>query len=131
MVDMYEANEKIGLSVREAGWLLQKTESQVRRLLRRGELWYAVSERKIDPESVDGLIESEFSRTMMRWLLAGLLVATKPESRYGRPAPLLDALQPLMLASPALVHDERTGRSEIVPRLADHLQSSDAKDDGT
>jgi hypothetical protein len=46
----------MGLSVVEAGWLLQKTETQVRGMLRRGELTYVVEGRKIDPASVRPLV---------------------------------------------------------------------------
>jgi hypothetical protein len=130
MVDMYDAKDKIGLSVHEAGWLLQKTESQVRGMLRRGDLLYAVVERKIDPASVDLLIESPFNRLLFEWLLAGRIAAPKPASRYGPPAPLMEALRLLMLASPALVCDRRTGRTEMVSRLADHVEEPEVTQDG-
>ena len=62
---------RVGLSVVEAGWILQKTEGQVTGMLRREELAYAVAGRKIDAESVDELLESEFDRKLLKWLLLG------------------------------------------------------------
>ena len=108
---MTTSHDRIGLSVLEVGWLLQKTESQVRGMLRRGELLYAVEGRKIDPAGIDELIESEFERKLCQWLLAGLLAAPRPQKRYGLPAPLFDGFQQLMLASPALVLEKTVSRS--------------------
>jgi hypothetical protein len=75
--------DKIGLSTLEAGWLLQKTEGQVHGMLRRRELHCVVEGRLIDPDDVDSFIESEFDRMLMRRLLAGVLVAPRPEKRWG------------------------------------------------
>ena len=129
-VEMESLGEKIGLSVGEVGWLLQKTESRVRGMLKRGELSYAVTGKLIDPVGVDDLIESEFTRKLLQWLLAGLLVAPKPERRHGPPAALLDGLRPLMLASPALVRGAHTGEASFVRRLADRL-AQDTTGEGT
>jgi hypothetical protein len=118
---MNEYTEKIGLSVLETGWLLQKTESQVRGMLRRGELRYVVEGRKVDPESVEGLIESGLARMLMRRLLAGPLVAPCPERRWGEPEDLFAAFDALMLARPALVRDSRTGEVTMVPCLGPAL----------
>jgi hypothetical protein len=121
---MNEHTAKIGLSVLETGWLLQKTESQVRGMLRRGELRYVVDGRKVDPESVEELIESGLARMLMRRLLAGLLVAPPPQRRWGEPADLFAAFDALMVAAPALVRDSRTGEVAMVPSLGPALVDS-------
>jgi hypothetical protein len=115
------SKNKIGLSVLEVGWLLQKTELQVRGMLRRGELLYAIEGRKIDAKSVDAFLKGEFAKMLLRGLLAGLLKAPKPHKRYAPPAPLLDGLRLplLMLARPAIVRDSRTKRARVVGRLAE------------
>jgi hypothetical protein len=84
--------EKLGLSVREVGWVLGKTESQVRRMLRNGRLSYAVEKAKIDPDSVWEQLpddESRELRCLALWALRrGRIGAPAPASRYGPPAPI-------------------------------------------
>jgi len=108
---------KIGLSVVETAWLLQKTEAQVRGMLRRGQLSYAVDGRLVAIDEVEALLPSGFAVASLRWLLSGLISAPRPLKRWGQPAPLFDALDALVLARPALVVNEVTGESEIVPAL--------------
>jgi hypothetical protein len=116
---MYPYSEKIGLSVLETGWLIQKTEAQVRGMLRRGELSYVIEGRKIDPERVAELVEPGLARWMLGALLRGDVTAPRPETRWGQPASVWAGLDALMLASPAMVRDARTGGTRIVPRLND------------
>lgn len=108
---------KIGLSVIETGWLLQKTEAQVRGMLKRAELSYAVDGRLVAVGDVEALLETALASVCFRRLCAGLLVAPRPEKRWGRPASLFAAFDAMMLAAPALVVDEQTESSEIVPNL--------------
>jgi hypothetical protein len=72
-------------------------------MLKRGELAYAVAGRKIAAESVAGLLVDGLQRMLLRSLLAGGVVAPKPERRHGPPASLWEGLEQLILASPALV----------------------------
>ena len=99
----------------EAGWLLEKTESEIRGMLKRGELAYAVADRKVCPESVAGLLATGLQCMVLRSLLAGRVVAPKPERRYGPPASLWDAFDQLCLAGPTLMVDSANGETRIVP----------------
>ena len=106
-------NEKLGLSVLEAGWLLQKTESQVRGMLRRGELAYAVEGHKVDFESVQNLLGSGFARACARWLRCGLIVAPPPERRWGKPVPLWVALDALLITGSAMRITNEIGKEHL------------------
>lgn len=88
---------RIGLSIREVSWLLQRSEARVRGMLRRGELSYAVAGRRVDPVGVADLIEGPFVHRLMSALLAGRLVAPRALTRAGQPAALLVGLQPLLV----------------------------------
>lgn len=79
---------KLGLSVLEAGWLLQKTEAQVRGMLRRGELAYVVDRRKIDPASVRRRLHGAYPDHLLDCVLDGKFPVPVPEYRSGPPAPL-------------------------------------------
>lgn len=81
-------NAKLGLSVSEAGWLLQKTESQIRGMLRRGDLTYVVAGRRIDPASVRRLLEGDYALLVLDMVLTEDVTAPSPNHRYGSPAPL-------------------------------------------
>jgi hypothetical protein len=118
---------KIGLSVIETGWLLQKTEAQVRGMLRRGELSYAVDRRLVSVSDVEALVGSGLAFACLRWLRYGRISAPTPERRWSSPASLFDGLDALLLASPALVVDVRTGESRVVPELQ---AAGEATEDG-
>jgi len=90
---------RIGLSIREVSWLLQRTEARGRGMLLRGELSYAVAGRRVDPVGVAALIEGPFAHRLMSALLAGRLVAPRAPTRAGQPAALLAGLQPLLVGS--------------------------------
>lgn len=103
---------KVGLSVVETGWLLQKTEAQVRGMLQRGELSYAVDSRLVATDDVEALLESALAFVCFRRLSRGVLVAPRPAKRWGAPAELWAAFDALMLTAPALVVDEQSGTSQ-------------------
>jgi hypothetical protein len=106
---------KVGLSVLEAGWLLEKTQGEIRGMLKRGELAYAVAGKKVCPESVACLLATGLQCVLLRSLLSGRVVAPKPERRYGPPASLWDGFDQLYLAGPTLMVDRATGETRIVP----------------
>lgn len=76
--------QKQGLSAWEAGWLLQKTEAQVRHMLRRGDLRF-VARGKVDPESVRDLLDDEFTQYLLDLVVDGSIIASRPLTRYGEP----------------------------------------------
>lgn len=84
--------EKIGLSVVEVGWVLGKTESQIRRMLKKGVLRYAAGNRKIDPDVVWEQLpadESRELRSLALWALIRRQIGVPmPGSRFGPPAPI-------------------------------------------
>ena len=110
---METRHKRVGLTVHEAGWVMQHTESEVRGMLKRGELAYSVSGRKIDPASVEPHLVGGLAHESLRWLLAGRITAPKPETLYGQPASLFAGLDQLILASPTLMVDPTTGDSQI------------------
>jgi hypothetical protein len=85
---------RVGLSVREAAWLLGWSESQARRRLASGQLALAVAPARIDPRSIERLLpqgaHGELARHVLRELLVGRISAPRPASRYARPAPITD-----------------------------------------
>ena len=80
----------IGVTVREAGWILGKSEPQVRRLLASGTLEYAVIPTRVTSTSVELLLPEDALRELRRAALTaiveGRLRAPIPESRYAKPA---------------------------------------------
>jgi hypothetical protein len=98
----------------EAGWLLEKTESTVRGMLKRGELEYAVAGKKLCPESVACLFSTGLQSVVLRALLAGRLVAPTPERRYGPPASLWDGFDQLYLAGPTSMVDPASGQTQVL-----------------
>ena len=74
---------KIGLSVVEAGWLLQRPEGQIRGMLRRGELAYVVAGRKIDPASVREHLDGAYARLLLDVVLGGEFEVPRPVCRGG------------------------------------------------
>ncbi len=99
-------SKKIGLSVVEAGWLLQKTESQIRGMLHRGELTYVVEGRKIDPTAVGASLAGAYACLLLDLLLAGEFEVPKPEYRYGPPAPLYPGLPGFVYMTGFLVPEQ-------------------------
>lgn len=85
--------EAIGVSTREAGWLLGMSEPQVRRLLRRGRLRLSAPGR-VDPQSVRDLFVDdallELRTAALAYVLAGRVAVPVPLTRYARPAPISD-----------------------------------------
>lgn len=77
------SNEQ-GLTAWQAGWLLQETEAQVRRMLQRGDLRHA-ARGKVDPESVRDLLDDEFTRNLLDRVVDGSIIAPRPLTRYGEP----------------------------------------------
>lgn len=92
---------KIGLSVVETGWLLQKSEAQVRSMLRRSELSYAVEGRLVSIVDVEARLETALAYVCLCWLRSGLIDVPRPQTRWGRPASLLAALDALQVANQA------------------------------
>ena len=82
------ASTKIGLTVVEAGWLLQRPERQIRGMLRRGELRYVVAGRKIDPASVREQLDGAYARLLLDVVLGGGFKVPRPTCRGDEPAPL-------------------------------------------
>ena len=76
--------EEQGLTAWQAGWLLQKTEAQVRQMLRRGDLRRA-ARGKVDPESVRDLLDDELTENILDRVVDGSIIAPRPLTRYGEP----------------------------------------------
>jgi hypothetical protein len=112
---MTTTHTRIGLSVREAGWLLQKTESQIRGMLHRGELSYVVAGRKIDPASVRASLSGAYGHLLLDVVLAGGFEVPRPDHRWGRPAPLYPGTLGLAIQTGVVVPED-----EIEP-LMDEL----------
>jgi hypothetical protein len=95
------SSRRFGLTVVETGWLLQKTEAQVRGMLKRGELSYAVDRRLIDVRDVQKLLPSgdRLVHLSAAWLTHGLVVAPSPAARWGKPAPLSAGVDALLAAA--------------------------------
>jgi hypothetical protein len=112
------ATPRMGLSVVEAGWLLQKTETQVRGMLRRGELTYVVEGRKIDPASVRRRLDGAYADLLLDCVLGGEFPVPRPEYRSGPPAPLYPGTIGLALQLGVLVPEE-----EIKPLMDEHAHT--------
>ena len=87
---------RVGLSVREAAWILGWSEPQARRRLASGQLAFAVAPGRIDPRSIERLLpegaRGELARHVLREVVAGRISAPRPVSRYARPDPITDLL---------------------------------------
>jgi hypothetical protein len=85
---------RLGVTVREAGWLLSLDEAHVRRLLGRGHLRYAVTPSHLSPESVRALLPDDQLRPLreaaLDALLHGRLEVPAPATRYAAPAPITE-----------------------------------------
>ncbi len=108
----------IGVTVREAGWLLAKSEGQVRRLLHAGDLEYAVRPTRITSASV----QAHFAQDSLLPLRVAALLAVlegrarvpAPATRYARPLPISELPRLLAQANHA---PDRTERSIAVPAV--------------
>ena len=109
-----EHQGKIGLSVVEAGWLLQKSEAQVRGMLDRGELSYAVDRCLLEVEDVERLLETSLAAVCLRWLRLGRIDAPRPRQRWGRPASLFASFDDLLLAAQSLVRGDTAEHAPLV-----------------
>jgi hypothetical protein len=101
---------KLGLSVLEAGWLLQKTEGQIRGMVRRGELSYVVEGRKIDPASVRRRLDGAYAEHLLDCVLGGEFDVPRPEYQSGSPAPLYPGMLGIALQTGYLVPEDRSSR---------------------
>jgi hypothetical protein len=85
---------KIGVSVREAGWLLSRSESRVRRLVRSGGLAYAVRPSRLCDEDVRALFADDPLRPIREAALAAVLQGRvqvpAPTPRYAKPLPITE-----------------------------------------
>jgi hypothetical protein len=90
----HQTTRRIGLSVREAAWLLALSESQIRRRIARGELDWAVAPGRLNATRVRALFpDDEFHplrNATIDLLLAGRLRIPPPASRYAKPGPITD-----------------------------------------
>jgi hypothetical protein len=85
---------RIGVTIREAGWLLTQSESQVRHLVQTGELVYAVRPTRLTVESVGSRFPDDALRPLreaaLRAVLEGRVRVPPPIKRYGRPVPITE-----------------------------------------
>jgi hypothetical protein len=85
---------RIGVSTRDAGWLISRSEPQVRRLVQVGKLVYAVQPTRLCAESVRRLFPDDALRPIREAALAAVLEgrirvpATTP--RYAKPLPITE-----------------------------------------
>ncbi len=85
---------RIGVSTREAGWLISRSEPQVRRLVQTGQLVYGVQPTRLCAESVRRLFPDDALRPIREAALAAVLQgrirvpATTP--RYAQPLPITE-----------------------------------------
>lgn len=96
---------RVGVTIREAGWLLTRSESQVRRLVQTGKLVYAVRPTRLTVESVCGLFPDDASRPIreaaLTAILDGRVRAPAPITRYARPVPITELARLLAGANTA------------------------------
>ena len=85
---------KIGVSVREAGWLLSLSESQVRRLVGANRISYAVEPTRLSAHAVSACFPNDHLRPTREAALKAILErrihVPAPVSRYAKPAPITD-----------------------------------------
>jgi hypothetical protein len=96
---------RIGVTIREAGWLLSRTESQVRRLVQTGKLVYAVRPTRLSVESVSNRFPDDALRPIREAALAAILQGRvrvpAPIARYARPVPITELARLLAEANTA------------------------------
>jgi hypothetical protein len=102
---------RVGVTIREAGWLLSRSESQVRRLVQKGELVYAVHPKRLTVESVSGRFPDDALRPIRQAALAAIVQdrmrAPAPITRYARPVPITDLPRLLAEANTARTTSNR------------------------
>jgi hypothetical protein len=85
-------SRRLGVTTREAGWLLSQGESTIRRLVRRGLLVHAVAPTLISVASLRVCLPDDELRPLreaaLDALLNGRLRVPAPPTRYARPAPI-------------------------------------------
>jgi hypothetical protein len=85
---------RLGVTVREAGWLLGLSEPQVRRRLAEQKLSYVVSPNRIDVESIRAAFpRDEFlpvREAALEAVLKHRVTAPKPNTRYAQPIPITE-----------------------------------------
>jgi hypothetical protein len=96
---------RIGVTIREAGWLLTRSEPQVRRLVRVGKLVFAVRPTRLTVESVSALFPDDALRPIrdaaLASILQGRMRAPAPATRYARPVPITELARLLAEANTA------------------------------
>jgi hypothetical protein len=84
--------KRLGVSVREAAWLLSNTETRVRRLAKRGTLDYAVAWSRITPASIRAAFPTDEFRPLreaaLDAILTGRVSVPAAPSPDARPAPI-------------------------------------------
>jgi hypothetical protein len=94
---------RIGVTVREAGWLLTRNEAQVRRLVNKGKLAYAVRPTRLTVESVASLFPDDALRPIREAALAAVLEGRcrvpTPIRRYAGPVPITELARLLQEAN--------------------------------
>ena len=95
---------RIGVTVREAGWLLTRNEAQVRRLVQKGKLAYAVHPTRLTVESVASLFPDDDALRPIREaalaaVLEGRCRVPTPIRRYAKPVPITELHRLLREAS--------------------------------
>jgi hypothetical protein len=87
-------SQRLGVTTREAGWLLSLGEARVRRLLRHGILVHAVARTLISGASLRAYLPNDELRPVreaaLNALLDGRLSVPAPPTRYARPAPITE-----------------------------------------
>ena len=110
--------EAIGVTTREAGWLLELSEPQVRSLLRRGRLRLSAP-GCIDPETVRDLFADddallELRMAALAYILAGRVTVPAPETRYAQPRPITD--MPRLVVPFVSEHSVRSNATNVRSR---------------
>lgn len=94
---------RVGITIREAGWLLSRTESQVRRLIHAGRLDFAVFPTRLSAQSVRAMFADDCLRPVreaaLSAVLDGRVRVPAPSTRYAPPLPVTQ-LPRLLAAHP-------------------------------
>lgn len=110
---------RIGLSIREAGWLLSRSESQIRRLIQAGTLAYAVQPTRLCAKGVRALFPNDHLYPVRDAALAAVLEGRVrvpvPGTRYARPLPITEF--PRLLEEATRQHRNRTDCSVHDPGM--------------
>jgi hypothetical protein len=102
---------RVGVTIREAGWLLTRSESRVRRLVQKGKLVYAVRPTRLTVESVSSRFPDDALRPIREAALAAILQGRMrtpaPITRYARPVPITELARLLAEANTARATSNR------------------------